>query len=78
MPVYEYECAQCGGVTEALRKMADADTQLPCQNCASTHTTRRYSVFTAGGPREPAGYTPPRTDGPVCGHCGGLPGSCQA
>lgn len=49
MPVYEYTCDNCGTTTEALRKMADADTPQPCDACGSTKTHRKHSVFTTGG-----------------------------
>ena len=77
MPLYEYECGDCGAVTEVLRKMADAGKPLDCEFCGSVKLTRKHSVFTTGAPSEPMGYMPPRGDVGTCGHCGGVPGSCQ-
>ena len=76
MPMYEYECADCGVVTEALRKVADADSPIRCERCDSPRVSRQHSVFTAGRATEPAGYAPPRTDAGGCGHCGNPYGSC--
>ena len=34
MPIYEYECSQCGERCEFLQKMSDAP-KTDCPNCAS-------------------------------------------
>ena len=71
MPVYEYVCQKCEGVTEALRKMSDADTTIRCEHCGAKQTARVQSVFSAGsaqsGPSMPMGG---------CGRCGDPNGSC--
>ena len=70
MPVYEYECASCESVTEAIRKMADADQPLSCESCGSQKTTRKHSVFmTAPSSSSAATATPAATRG--CGAGGG-------
>jgi len=33
MPVYEYDCADCGGFT-ALRAISERDAPQPCSRCA--------------------------------------------
>ena len=48
MPVYEYTCAACGHVTEALRKMSEADAPIACESCGKPETRRSHSVFAAG------------------------------
>jgi putative FmdB family regulatory protein len=68
MPVYEYECAKCEQVTEAIRKMADADVAMPCEHCGSAKTSRKHSLFMAGAASQPQGYAPPRND--MSGGCG--------
>ena len=47
MPIYEYICLDCKNVFETLRPMKDADTPIPCEKCASDHTSRMISVFNA-------------------------------
>lgn len=32
MPIYEYECAQCGKIREAFQKISDAPLQV-CEHC---------------------------------------------
>lgn len=72
MPVYEYECRECGAITEMLRKVAEADTELSCERCGSTHTHRVHSVFA------PASREPSTPDLPMggCTHCGNPDGPC--
>ncbi|MFW6060382.1 MAG: FmdB family zinc ribbon protein [Phycisphaeraceae bacterium] len=48
MPIYEYACEQCDAVTEALRKMSEADEPIVCEKCGSDRTKRAHSVFAAG------------------------------
>lgn len=58
MPLYEYECRNCGNVFEMLRRMADADRDLECPRCHSNQAALRYSTFAAGGCRpSPRGFT---------------------
>ena len=49
MPVYEYQCETCGKVTEALRRMQEADSPIPCEHCGAEQTHRTHSLFAAGG-----------------------------
>jgi putative FmdB family regulatory protein len=39
MPLYEYECAKCGGVLEALQKLSDAPLAVH-ENCGGALTKR--------------------------------------
>lgn len=52
MPVYEYACEKCNHVTEALRRMSDADAPIACEKCGHEKTKRAHSVAavaTSGG-----------------------------
>ena len=33
MPLYEYRCNDCGGLTEAFRSIAERDNCPPCEHC---------------------------------------------
>lgn len=70
MPVYEYACAVCGKVTEAIRPMIDADAPLRCEHCDSTKTTRQHSTFKAQASQ------PASTSAPWAGGGGGGGGGC--
>jgi putative FmdB family regulatory protein len=38
MPIYEYECTNCGEKFEAHRKIADSGSEIKCPKCGkSTH-----------------------------------------
>ena len=47
MPIYEYECKDCGNRFEMLRSIKDADIPIPCKSCQSSQTKRTISVFFA-------------------------------
>jgi putative FmdB family regulatory protein len=73
MPLFEYECRDCGAHFEFLTR----DGQSPaCPSCASTALEKQLSVFavSAGAPARQAGPAP----GP-CGMCGDPrgPGACS-
>lgn len=71
MPVYEYECQECGRRFDALRSMSQADAPIACQGCESQNTSRALSVFFASsGGKIIAGGNG------GCGSCSG--GSCSS
>lgn len=49
MPIYEYQCRQCGHSFELLRSMKDADSKTECPKCHSMEIERQFSAFAAGG-----------------------------
>lgn len=49
MPLYEYQCQDCNAVYEQLRRMSEADTDLECPVCRSTHVERQLSTFACSG-----------------------------
>ena len=63
MPIYEYECQKCNHVTDALRKMDDADQQIDCEKCGSDQTHRAHSVCAVSTNEASASVGP-------CGPCG--------
>lgn len=59
MPVYEYDCSDCGERFEAFLKRADED--VACPRCGGARLAKRFSVFAAkGGGPGAAGDGPPR------------------
>lgn len=71
MPIYEYNCKDCGHHFDALRSMKDADQPIKCKKCFNEHTIRTLSVFFA----QAAGRSVAAAGG-GCGGCGG--GSCSS
>jgi putative FmdB family regulatory protein len=47
MPIYEYQCAECGTRFEKLRPMSQANASAPCAHCGSSDTSRAISLFSA-------------------------------
>ncbi len=68
MPVYEYACPTCAHVTEAIRRMAEADAALPCEKCGAP-AKRQHSTFLAESAK-PATTSQPWAGGPGGGGCG--------
>jgi putative FmdB family regulatory protein len=52
VPIYEFECAECGARFEELVR---AGAKAPCPQCKSSNVERRYSPI--GEPRVPVGLT---------------------
>ena len=50
MPIYEFECRECGARFEEL---VPAGQTAPCPQCKSSEVTSRYSQI--GEPRVPVG-----------------------
>jgi putative FmdB family regulatory protein len=71
MPIYEYNCKDCGHHFETLRSMKDADQPIKCKKCMSEATTRALSVFFAQSDGRSVAAT-----GGGCGGCSG--GSCSS
>jgi len=44
MPLFEYQCSQCGHITTFLEKAAASSTHR-CERCGSTHVKKQLSSF---------------------------------
>ena len=44
MPLFEFDCEDCGKISELLVR---SDTNVQCAHCNSTRLTKRLSVFSA-------------------------------
>ncbi|WP_459616718.1 FmdB family zinc ribbon protein [Bordetella sp. 2513F-2] len=80
MPIYEYECGNCGRFT-ALRKLAEYERPAPCPACGRaasrtlTHpawcgTSARQRGYDAAAPSLRPGSVTPRAHGMSCNCCG--------
>ena len=45
LPLYEYECQECGKLTEILQGRAEADKEVKCPECGSFEMNRKFSTF---------------------------------
>jgi putative FmdB family regulatory protein len=75
MPIYEYTCKSCEKKFDHLaRTMSASDAKVKCPHCGSEKTAKALSVFAAVGSDSKSSSS---SDAPMCGRCGGAPGSCQ-
>ena len=68
MPIFEYECDDCGTKFEKLMRRSDANG-LTCPSCGETHLTQQYSTFAAhanGAPHTSGGFEMPSCAGGMC------------
>ena len=49
MPIYEYECPECGERFSRLRPMREMDAPTPCPRCQKAEARRVVSQFAATG-----------------------------
>jgi putative FmdB family regulatory protein len=64
MPIYEYQCRECGRTFETL---VTGSTRAACPGCRSERLERKLSVFAVGAtPSKPASGSFPQP----CGTCG--------
>ncbi|MDD5557201.1 MAG: zinc ribbon domain-containing protein [bacterium] len=71
MPIFEYRCAKCDRVFEALARRA-GDAAPPCPQCGSGKVARLFSRFGfVSGTVSRASVS-----GAGCGSCRPSPGSC--
>ncbi|MGH9343014.1 MAG: FmdB family zinc ribbon protein [Terriglobia bacterium] len=47
MPIFEYECRDCGTKFEKL--VSSGRAKVVCRECASAHVEQRLSVFAVSG-----------------------------
>jgi len=67
MPIYEYQCRQCGTEFERIRPMERSDEGAPCPECGSPEVRRCLSLFASFSRSE--GETRALGGGGGCGSC---------
>lgn len=72
MPIYEYQCLECGHTIEILR-FGGETAEENCPECGSGRLRRLFSPFAVGGASVSPTETP-SASGSTCG-CGSC--SCQ-
>ena len=45
MPIYEFECDECGARFEMLRSISDSDSEVTCPKCGEGRPRMVYSVY---------------------------------
>ena len=49
MPLYEYQCSECGAEFEKMMRFSEANKNPECPYCASTETHKKLSLFASSG-----------------------------
>lgn len=74
MPIYEYQCNDCGTEFEKRVPRADDAASVVCPSCGKNHLTQRLSVFAtvtqSSASRDAAPACPAGTCCPSAGACG--------
>jgi putative FmdB family regulatory protein len=68
MPLYEYQCNDCGDEFEKMVRFSEADQAQPCPTCQSRNTKKKISVFASLGGSSGGGVSA----GGSCGSGGGF------
>jgi len=69
MPIYEYQCTQCGDKFEVRQSIGEDSTKLNCPKCNTPNPKRLISQFFSPGSSmaEPSGTSYPTCSSGVCG-----------
>ena len=69
MPIYDYQCKECGKTYDVFHKVKEVAEDVVCPSCGSTSHTRLLSApsFSMGTQKDSA---------PACGDGGCCGGSC--
>ncbi|MFH1843275.1 MAG: zinc ribbon domain-containing protein [bacterium] len=69
MPIYEFNCRQCGSSFEEILSFAELETEtLRCPQCGSESVERGFSTFNTGSSGGNPGLPP-------CGRAGSCSGA---
>jgi putative FmdB family regulatory protein len=69
MPIYEYQCKDCGDDFEKVVRFSEADQNPACPVCQSQNTKKKISVFAPLGGSLKGGSSSTSTS---CGSGGGF------
>ena len=51
MPIYEYQCSQCGHCFEKIHGISEKAAKIACPKCGAGNPRRMMSAFSRGGPQ---------------------------
>ena len=69
MPIYEYQCAQCGEKFEVRQAIGEGGSGLSCPKCHAPNPEKLFSLFFSPGSSmaESSGTSCPTCSSGVCG-----------
>jgi putative FmdB family regulatory protein len=65
MPLYEYQCEECGESFEILVRSAAQEDEVSCPKCGGTKVRKAISLFGVGGSGGKAAAGPSCSTGPT-------------
>jgi putative FmdB family regulatory protein len=66
MPIYEYQCAECGERFEVRQSMGADGSKLKCPKCQAPNPQKRISSFFTQASSTSAGSELPNISCPTC------------
>jgi putative FmdB family regulatory protein len=48
MPIYEYQCLDCGERFEVLQRMGEGAEGVTCPECGKERVSKQFSTFASG------------------------------
>ncbi|MBI2680282.1 MAG: zinc ribbon domain-containing protein [Candidatus Solibacter usitatus] len=66
MPIYEYQCEECGNKFEKLVRRAAEAADMGCPSCGQKHVTQQFSTFAARANGSQASQSLPACPGGMC------------
>jgi len=69
MPIYEYQCTQCGAKFEVRQSIGEDGSELTCPKCNAQNPRRLFSSFfnPSSSVSEPSGMSYPTCTTGTCG-----------
>ena len=64
MPLYEYQCRECGHRFEILQRIGEGSEGLACPSCGEARLDKQFSTFASGAS---SGSSPAPSSGGGCG-----------
>jgi len=74
MPIYEYQCDDCGTTFEKLMRSSQTATAVECPSCGEDHVTEQLSRFSAHAGGSSRQQAAPSCGSGMCGMPGGMCG----
>lgn len=57
MPLYEYQCSECGHRFEVLQRLGEGSDGLTCPECGRASANKQFSTFSSSAAAGGAGST---------------------
>jgi putative FmdB family regulatory protein len=66
MPLYEYQCTECGHRFEVLQRMGEGADGLTCPRCHAPRLDKKFSTFASSAGSSPTSAAPAAASAACC------------